>query len=100
MLSTIELRKLRNYFSTQPVEKAYLFGSYARNEECPESDIDILIDFEKNAIVGLIKFYSMEIDLENLFSRKVDLLETEGISKFIAPTIEKEKKLIYEKGAR
>ena len=53
MLSIIELRKLRNYFSTQPVEKAYLFGSYARNEECPESDIDILIDFEKNAIVGL-----------------------------------------------
>ena len=42
--------KIRAYFKTQPIEKAWLFGSYSRGEENENSDIDILVDFEKDVV--------------------------------------------------
>ena len=37
---------IRQYFTTQPVKKAWLFGSYSRGEETAESDVDILVEFD------------------------------------------------------
>lgn len=45
---------IQEYFKTQPVEKAWLFGSFARGEETENSDVDILVVFDKNAKVSLI----------------------------------------------
>ncbi len=75
-----------------------MFGSFARNEETPDSDIDILIEIDENVRMGLVKFISMQLDLEEMFHKKIDLLEDGGVSKYIKPTIDREKKLIYEKG--
>lgn len=100
MLSTPELEKLKRYFSSQPVRRAFVFGSVARNEELPDSDIDILIEMDENAGIGLVKFFSMQIDLEEMFHKKVDLLEEGGVSKYIKPNIDREKKLVYEKGLK
>ena len=97
MLSASEIKKLEEYFSSKPVNRAFLFGSFARNEELPDSDIDILIEIDKNTKMGLVKFFSMQLDLEEIFQKKVDLLEEGGVSKFIKPNIDREKKLIYEK---
>ncbi len=38
---------IADYFKTQPVVKAWLFGSFARGEETPESDVDILVEFDR-----------------------------------------------------
>lgn len=38
-------KQLKEFFSTQPVERAWVFGSYARGEETPDSDIDIMVSF-------------------------------------------------------
>ncbi|HMQ00221.1 MAG TPA: nucleotidyltransferase domain-containing protein [Cyclobacteriaceae bacterium] len=84
-----------NYFRTQPVKKAYLFGSYARGDADYKSDIDLMADLDEQ--VGLFKFISMQIRLEELLKRKVDLISSRGISKHILPFIEKDKKLIYER---
>lgn len=84
-----------NYFRTQPVKKAYLFGSYARGDADYKSDIDLMVDLDEQ--VGLFKFISMQIRLEELLKRKVDLISSRGISKHILPFIEKDKKLIYER---
>ena len=97
MLSSVEIKKLQNYFSSQPVRKAFLFGSFVRNEELPESDIDILVELDESVRMGLVKFISMQIDLEELFHKKVDLLEEGGVSKYLKPNIDREKKLVYEK---
>ncbi len=75
-----------------------MFGSFARNEEMPDSDIDILIEIDENVRMGLVKFISMQLDLEEMFHKKVDLLEEGGVSKYIKPNIDREKKLVYEKG--
>ena len=49
-----------------------LFGSYARNEQGPRSDIDILVEFD--APIGLLRFTQLERNLGELLGRKVDLV--------------------------
>ena len=97
MLSAIEIEKIRHYFSSKPVNRAFLFGSVARNEEQPDSDIDILIEIDENVKMGLVKFFLMQIDLEEMLHKKVDLLAEGGVSKYILPYINQDKVLVYEK---
>ena len=56
-MNTEMIETIREYFKTQPVLKAWLFGSYARGEETPESDVDILVVFDqkKGNGVSLLK---------------------------------------------
>lgn len=91
-------QKIIEYFKDKPaVKKVYIFGSYARNEETPESDVDILvdIDFQKEPLFSLFEFGGMLEDLKDLLKMEVDLLSTDGVSKFIRPYIEKDRILIY-----
>jgi uncharacterized protein len=97
MFTTPDLEKLKHFFSAQPVEKVFLFGSVARNEDLPDSDIDILIEIDENVRIGLVKFALMKLDLEEIFKRKVDLLAAGGVSKYILPNINQDKILVYEK---
>jgi predicted nucleotidyltransferase len=76
--------------------RAYLFGSYVRGEADPESDIDILVDLDYSKKIGL-QFIQMKIDLERLLHAKVDLVSSNGISKYIKPLVDNEKQLIYAK---
>lgn len=85
---------ISDYFLNKPVLKAYLFGSYVRGEANEQSDIDILIELDYSQSIGLA-FVEMQLDLQNILSRKVDLVSERGLSKFIKPIIEQEKELIY-----
>ena len=99
MLQPVEIKKLQNYFATQPVSKAFVFGSVARNEETSVSDVDLLVELDRQAKIGLVKFASIKYGLESILNKKVDLLAEGGVSKFLIPRIEREKKLIYERRA-
>jgi predicted nucleotidyltransferase len=90
--SKIEL--IKTYFRTRPVLKAYLFGSYVRGQADNESDIDVLVDLDYSQNIGL-QFVQMKIDLEKLLNVKVDLVSSAGISKYIKPLVDSEKKMIY-----
>ena len=46
--------KIADYFKTQPVVRAWLFGSFARGEETPDSDVDILVEYDDNAHISLL----------------------------------------------
>lgn len=87
---------IQRYFRQQPVKRAYLFGSYAKAEADANSDVDILVDLEYKEGIGLL-FIEMQLALEDLLKKKVDLVSTKALSKHIAPLIEKDKRLIYEK---
>lgn len=76
--------------------KAYLFGSFVRGDAKIDSDIDILVDLDYDYKIGL-QFIQMKIDLEKLLNTKVDLVSSNGISKYIKPIVDDEKRLIYEK---
>ena len=93
-LDVTKIEIIKNYFETRPVLKAYLFGSYVRNEADNMSDIDILVDLDYSQRIGL-QFIQMKIDLERLLSLKVDLVSSNGLSQYIKPLVDNEKQLIY-----
>ena len=86
-----------NYFRNQPVEKAWIFGSYSRGEEREDSDVDILVTFKKNERIGL-KYAAMVCDLEELLQKKVDMVVDGTLLPFARKSAEHDKVLIYERG--
>jgi predicted nucleotidyltransferase/plasmid maintenance system antidote protein VapI len=91
------LRKIKTYLSQQPVEKAWLFGSFARGEESYDSDIDLLVRFDRSQNFDLFDYIGIKHDLEDLTGRKVDLVEEGQELERIKPFIETDKVLIYER---
>ena len=73
MTTGMMTKTIAEYFKTQPVLKAWLFGSYSRCEQTKDSDVDILVLLDKSRPIGL-KFFGMWNDLEELLGRKVDLV--------------------------
>jgi len=59
-----------------PISELGIFGSYARGERQPDSDIDVLVDF--NGEIGL-KFIKLAHDLEDLLEAKIDLVHKKAI---------------------
>ena len=94
-MNTEMIETIRNYFSTQPVLKAWLFGSFARGEETPDSDVDILVELDHSQPIGL-EFVQMQLDLQNLLCKPIDLVSSRGLSKYIKPYIDTDKILLYE----
>ena len=91
-------RQLAEYFKTQPVLKAWLFGSFARGEETEESDVDILVILDHSQPVGL-KFFGMYEDLRELLGRPVDLMVDRTLAPFARKSVDRGKILIYERAA-
>ena len=91
------LPKIQRYFATQPVNKAYLFGSCSRGEEQKDSDVDILIDLDKSKPIGLFQYVTMKLDLQDLLQREVDLVERDELFPFAQESANRDKFLIYER---
>ena len=89
---------ISSYFVNKPVLRAYLFGSFSRGEERPDSDIDVLVELDyENDGADFGNYLQMTEDLTKQLGRKVDLVSAKGLSKFIAPYIHKDKLLVYER---
>ncbi len=95
-LDNTKIESIKDYFKTRPVLKAYLFGSYVRGMADNKSDVDILVDLDYSQKIGL-QFIQMKLDLEKLLNHKVDLVSSKGMSKYIKPLVDVEKRLIYAK---
>jgi len=72
--------KLEDFCRRHHIRKLSLFGSYLRGENQPDSDIDILVEFDPNHIPGLIRLAGMEIELSGLIGRKADLRTAQNLS--------------------
>lgn len=95
-MSRETFEKIAKCLKNKPVKRAFLFGSASRNEEDEQSDIDILVKLDYAQPFGL-GFVRMQLELKDLLKRKVDLLTSNSVSKYIQPFIDSEKILIYEK---
>lgn len=92
------LPSIRRYFQDKPVVRAWLFGSCSRGEDTPESDIDILVDYDHSkGIVSLFKMGGMLMDLTEIAGRKVDLVDINGLKSFARKSVENDRILIYER---
>ena len=89
---------IADYFKTQPVLKAWLFGSFARGEETPLSDVDILFVPDRSGKpFTLFTQGGMLMDLQELLGRDVDLVEEGALRPYAAETANRDKILIYER---
>jgi predicted nucleotidyltransferase len=95
-LSSQHIKTIRDFFSDLPVKKAYLFGSYSRNEADENSDVDILVELDHSTPIGM-QFFTYGDALQNLLKKKVDVISYEGLSKYVKPFIDEDKVLIYER---
>ena len=90
-------KQISDYFATQPVLKAWVFGSYARGEQREDSDIDIMIVPDYDAHVGLFLLSGMRLDLQDILGKKVDLVTEKGLMSFARPSVERDRILTYER---
>ncbi len=91
-------KKIAEYFKTQPVLKAWIFGSFARGEERADSDVDILVVLDNSTPVGL-KFFGMYEDLKELLGRNVDLVVDRSLAPFARKSVDRDKILVYERAS-
>ena len=92
--------QLSNYFKTQPVLKAWLFGSVARGEENDKSDIDIIfVPDRQGKPFTLFTIGKMYMDLKKLLGRDIDLVEDGSLRPYAIPNVEREKILIYKRAS-
>ena len=91
---------LSEYFKDQPVDKAWIFGSYARQEESRESDLDIIVNFSPDSKMTLLKYIHIANDLHRLTGKRVDLVEEGQLMPFAREEAENDKILIYAREAK
>ena len=91
------LDTIRQYFATQPIKKAWLFGSCSRGEDTPDSDIDILVEYNDSNYISLMTISRIMTSLSKKLNRKIDLVEAGCLLPFAEMSVEKDKKLIYER---
>ena len=72
------------------VKNIYLFGSIAREEGSESSDVDLLIEYEPDARVGLFQFVKLQRELSSLLNCKVDLATPDSLHKELKDDILKE----------
>ena len=87
------------YFKTQPVLKAWLFGSYSRGEQREDSDVDILILPDKSQHFSLFTLSEISEDLKELLGCEVDVITVGGLMPFARESANRDKILIYERAA-
>jgi len=75
------------------ITRAGIFGSFARGNENPDSDIDILVEFDKQ--ISLLEFVGIKYELEDILEKKVDLVEYQSIKPRLKKRIMSEEIRIY-----
>ncbi|MBI1913117.1 MAG: nucleotidyltransferase family protein [Deltaproteobacteria bacterium] len=87
--------ELADFCRRNHIIKLALFGSVLRNDFGPESDIDVLVEFERGRVPGLITLSGMELELSRMFGRKVDLRTPEDLSRYFRDEVVKAAEVQY-----
>ncbi len=91
----IPKEKLEAFCKRNHIVKLSLFGSALRDELRPDSDIDILVEFDKKHIPGLMDLAGMEIELAGIIGKKVDLRTPDELSRYFRDEVLSNAKVEY-----
>lgn len=91
------IERLRLLCQQYKVRRLFVFGSAVSNQFRPDSDIDLIVDFNHVELRDYAdNYFSLKDELEKLFNRKVDLLEAQAIrNPFFKAVVDQEKQLVY-----
>ncbi|OGU27781.1 MAG: hypothetical protein A2057_11335 [Ignavibacteria bacterium GWA2_35_9] len=90
--------ELKAFCESNKIKKLSLFGSYLKNTNDENSDIDLLVEFEEDSGYGLLDIARIERELSGIIGKKVDLRTTSELSKYFRDTVVKEAEVKYEAG--
>ncbi len=93
-LNTIEISEL---CKKHKVKNLYVFGSFLTSKFSKSSDIDLIVDFNKNEIIDYFdNYYNLKFSLEKILNRTVDLLENQALKNpYFIEKINHQKQLVY-----
>jgi predicted nucleotidyltransferase len=90
----VDKAKLAEFCRRHHIRRLALFGSVLREDFTPESDVDVLVEFDPEHIPGLA-FFGMEIELSEMLGRKVDLLTPGFLSPYFRDQVLEEAEVQY-----
>lgn len=88
---------IKQYFTTQPIARAWLFGSYSREEETPDSDVDILVQYTDSDCISLFTISRIACALQKIVGKRVDLVEDGCLLPLAKSSVNQDRILIYER---
>ena len=91
----ISRAELETFCRRNHITRMSLFGSALRDELKPDSDIDILVEFDKDHMPGLFDIAGMEIELSEMFGRKVDLRTPAELSRYFRDEVLEKARVEY-----
>lgn len=91
----IESDALRDFCRSNRVRRLALFGSVLHGEAGPESDVDLLVEFEPDVRMGLIRLAELELELSRLLGAKIDLRTARDLSERFRPEVLAEAEVLY-----
>lgn len=92
----ISQNKLAEFCRKNHIKKLSVFGSAIRGQLGPDSDIDLLVEFEKDHTPGLFSIIKMEMELAEMLGKKVDLRTPEDLSQYFRDEVVQNAKLQYQ----
>jgi predicted nucleotidyltransferase len=78
------------------IKKMALYGSALRDDFGPDSDIDVLVNFDMSYPIGLMTVSKIELELSDIIGRKVDLRTPEDLSRYFRDKVVAEAEVLYE----
>src|SRR5687768_10628476 len=76
---TLPRKRIAEFCQRWSITEFSMFGSVLREDFRPDSDVDVLVSIDPRAHIGLFEIAEMQIELDNMFKRSVDLVEKEGL---------------------
>ncbi len=96
-VKSLDTEQIADFCERNYIRKFSIYGSILGDDFRPDSDIDVLVEFEKEAPVGLLEMAEMEIELSEMLGRKVDLQTPQDLSKYFRDKVLSKAEVLYER---
>jgi predicted nucleotidyltransferase len=91
----VDREKIAEFCRQHHIRKLALFGSVLRDDFRPDSDVDVLVEFEPEASAGFLRLAAMELELSQLLGRRADLRTPPELSRYFRDTVIKTAEVQY-----
>jgi predicted nucleotidyltransferase len=95
---TVPKAKVAEFCLRHHIRKLALYGSVLRGDFQPDSDVDVLVEFEPGYTVGMLRMAELEMELSGFLGRKVDLRTPAELSRYFRDQMLRESEIQYAQG--